>query len=277
MPERTMIQYVVEAVAPELLKRHPDNPRQKDGDESRALELANDLKANGLICPLIGYRDGSSVMLVDGHRRLDAACMVGMKALSVLICDRVPTRTEVLRLQARIDAHRHNFNAVELSDLLTKLQAETRCTVTELSQQIGKSQSFCTKLLALQRSAPELLEQLRTGKLDVERAYLIASSEPDFVKQVALVKQAATLSREELRQQVKRPDAGQVKVSSARLKMPSIDIDVRGKDLTLSCVVDALSETVRILKKGQSAGWDLSTQCRVLRDQAKQRPKSASR
>jgi ParB/RepB/Spo0J family partition protein len=268
------MKHVIEDVVLNLLKRNPDN-RQTGAYESRIVEMSGDIKAQGLIFPLMGYRDGDWIMLIDGHLRLEALLRAGFSKAPVLICEHKPTRAEALRLQARLDIHRHNQHPVELSDLLAKLQAETRSTVTELAQQINKSQSFCTKLLVLQRCTPELREQVKAGKLDVERAYLIASSESDPAKQVELAKQASKLSRDQLRQQLKNPGHSETKVSSARLILPGVNIDVRGTHLDMTCVIGALSETVRILKKGLASGWDLSTACRVLRDQAKQLPKSA--
>lgn len=44
------IQYAIERVSVDVVKRDPDNARTSR-DESRIVELANDLKANGLICP----------------------------------------------------------------------------------------------------------------------------------------------------------------------------------------------------------------------------------
>ena len=272
----TPIQYAVEKVLLEHLRLSPDNARQFH-DEARIMELAGDLAENGQICPLIGLRNGDLIDVIDGGARFSAARVAGLTELSVLICDRQPARAETLQLQARIDAHRKNFNPIELSDLLAKIQVETKCTVNELAKQIGKSQPSIFRLLGLQRLCPSVRKLLEAGQIDQEKAFTI-SQESDAGKQVELAHEAKSMSREQLRNRLNSPNHNEAKTNSARFPMPGdVTVIVQSRDLSLSCCIDVLIETVKQLKRGQREAHDINTLTRVMRNQLKQLPKSVLR
>ena len=96
------------------------------------------------------------------------------------------------------------------------------------------------------------------------------SQEPDTAKQRQLIKGAAQLSREQLRQKAKGEGTAAVKTAIARFALPTgVCLTVQGRELTLASAIEAMLEAVKELKKGQGQGLDITTAQRVMRDKAK--------
>ena len=128
---------------------------------------------------------------------------MGITELSAVVLDRKPTAAELLLIQGSIDIHRKGFTPMERSNLLVRILKETGCSVTEVGEKLGVKQATASKLLAFQKLGPEGRAGLDAGTLDMERAYII-SQEPDHARQLELLKGAASLSRDQLRQKAKR-------------------------------------------------------------------------
>jgi ParB/RepB/Spo0J family partition protein len=248
------------------LKRDERQPR-KFFDESALSALGQNMLTIGQLVPLIVYDD----TILDGERRWRAAQLVGIKELDAIVLDRRPaTEVELLVAQASIDVHRENLRPMERSHLLARILKAKGCSINELSVLVSMSQSLTSKLISYQKLDPAIQVKLDAGELDMEKAYIISQVD-DVARQRQLVHEAATLSREQLRAQVKAGgQAMEPKATCARFSMPGgMHVVVQGKDVTLTRAIDVLQETVKHLKKAQAQGLDVSTAQRVFRDTAK--------
>lgn len=63
----------------EKLRHHPSNPRKEIGDLS---ELADSIKAQGLICPLLVVPHEDEYFVIAGNRRLEACKLAGLEEVS---------------------------------------------------------------------------------------------------------------------------------------------------------------------------------------------------
>lgn len=271
----TSIQYAIESVCLDLLKRNPKNAR-RIRSEARLLEMTEDIKTKGIIQPPIAFRSGTDRVLADGHLRCECASLAGLKEITVLVCDHEPTEAELLDIQACTALHRQDLNPIDLSDLLCERMRVSKCTISELARIVSKDQSYITKLVKLRDASPEIRGLVRDAKVDTERAYMVVSTASDHKKQNELLKDAQSLSREQLRARLSSPKQNEVKTSSARFAMPGgVTVVVQAKELGLATCIEILLETVKQLKKGQSSGHDISTLPRVMRNQCRQLPKSA--
>lgn len=76
----TSIQYI----PIDRLNPHPDNPRKDVGDVT---ELAESIKANGILQNLTVVPYESNFRVIIGHRRLEAAKLAGIKVLPCVVVE----------------------------------------------------------------------------------------------------------------------------------------------------------------------------------------------
>jgi ParB family transcriptional regulator, chromosome partitioning protein len=259
----------VEKIKVSTIERDPQQPR-KLFDEAELMALAENLKSVGQQVPVIVYGVDGKFILLDGERRWRAAKLAGIDSLSAMILANRPSVTELAILQASIDVQRVSLSLMERSNVLARIRDENGWPVGELAERLSMKQPLVTKLLSYQKLAPGIQNLLHTGGLDGEKAYLI-SQEPDYEKQLALVKESAGMSREQVRAKLRqKPAAEQPRVKRAMFVLASgMSVTVQGIDATLEGVIESLSETIRELKRGLSQGLDVNTAQRVMRDKAK--------
>ena len=253
------------------LQIHPKNARKKR-TQNTIEAMGTSLATDGQHSALIGVSDGNGgALIIDGGTRLLGAMWKGLLELDVVLLPVEPSASDLLFMQATIDVRTEHLIPTERCGLWSEYQAVTGCTVTELAAKLGLSQPTVTKVLSVKTFLPEVRTMLDKGELSLEKAYAI-SQEPDPAKQLELLRCAASLTREQLRQKVK-PKPGRTaepKTSSARFAMcGGYTISVNGPDLDLSSVCDVLGETLRILKKGLGSGVSLASQSKVMKDVAK--------
>jgi ParB family chromosome partitioning protein len=243
-------------------------------DPATLQAMADSLRRLGQQCPVLVYRNGEFFVLLDGLTRWAAAQLAGLEYLDALILDEPPSAADQSITVAAIDAHRKNFTPIERARQLVRIQSERQCGVGELAGLVSMSQPLVSKLLALTKLPQVIQQQLEAGTLDLERGYIL-SQEPDPAKQLELAKDAAALDRSQLRRQVKsngesaaKPEA--VKLSSARFPLAGgTVVSVQGRDISLGTAIEALTETVKQLKKALSQNLDVVTAQRVMKDQSK--------
>jgi ParB family chromosome partitioning protein len=242
----------------------PDQPR-KQFDETELLALGNNMKRIGQQVPAITW----DKTILDGERRWRAAQLVGIAELDVIVLATRPTVTELRLLQMCIDAHRASLSPIERSDFLARIKQENNWSVQELAERLSMKQPLVTKLLKFRDGCEELRAALHAGQIDQDKAYTICQ-EPDHGRQCELLKRAGDLTREQMRQKARNNgDSVELKASVARFPLPTgILVTVQGRKMTLACAIDAMLETVKELKKGQSEHWDITTAMRVMRDRA---------
>ena len=95
----------------ERIKRNPLQPRLVIDDES-LMELAESIKANGIIQPIIVNKTaGSDYELIAGERRLQAAKLAGLDSVPVVI--RSVDKKEQLQLAIVENIQRKDLDPIE--------------------------------------------------------------------------------------------------------------------------------------------------------------------
>lgn len=251
------------------IKRDPNQPR-KEFKEAVIVGLSESLKLRQFV-PILVYRDGEHYVLVDGECRTRAALLAGIPELDAVVLPTKPSPEGLAVAQATIDVHRSSLNAIERSDQLARIQQLTGCTVTELAAKVSISQPMASKLMALQRLSPEVQAKVAAGELDVEKAVIVAAQAADPVTQASLVAQAATMSREQLRQKLRRsPEPFKAKTALARFPLSAgLTVTVQGSEVTLEGAIEALSDAIKELKRGLAQGVGIGAMQKVMKDKAK--------
>ena len=148
----------------------PFQPRKDFSDDSLR-ELADSIKEQGVVQPLIVRRRGDDFELIAGERRWRAAQLVGLTEIPIII--RVADDRAVLELALIENLQRENLNAIEEAQGYAQLIEQFQLKQEEAAAKVGKSRAVVANALRLLKLAPELQTWIRTGQLSVGHAKVI--------------------------------------------------------------------------------------------------------
>ncbi|MDO5016203.1 MAG: ParB/RepB/Spo0J family partition protein [Eubacteriales bacterium] len=141
----------------------PDQPR-KDFKEEKLLELAESIKQDGILQPLILRKEGpASYVIIAGERRWRAARLAGLTKVPAIL--REQDEEASLRQALVENIQRENLNAIELAQGYQQLMDNHELTQDELSEAIGKSRSAIANTLRLNKLTPEVQQMIIDGSL----------------------------------------------------------------------------------------------------------------
>lgn len=158
----------VREMALDLLHANPDQPRT-DFDESLLEGLAESIRANGVIQPLVVRPRGERYQVVTGERRLRAARKAGLHQVPVVVRHDL-SEQDVLFLGLIENLQRKDLNAVEEARCLARLVESSGLTHELVAKRIGKSRVHVTNTLRLLKLPEEVLDWLRAGRISAGHA-----------------------------------------------------------------------------------------------------------
>ena len=156
-----------------LLIESPTNPR-KTFDEGALQELADNIKANGILQPIVArpvtYSTGFEI--VFGHRRFRAAQLAELDQVPVIV--RAMTDEHVLIAQLSENMARADVHPIEEADAFERLIRDHGFTIEQLMEQTGKSRTAVYNRLKLASLSPEIRKECIKHDIGTEIATLIA-------------------------------------------------------------------------------------------------------
>jgi ParB family chromosome partitioning protein len=145
-------------------------PRKDFAPESLR-ELADSIKEQGIVQPLIVRAQGGDFELIAGERRWRAAQMLGLAEVPVIV--RQADDRAVLELALIENLQRENLNAIEEAQGYAQLIGQFQLTQEEAAARVGRSRVVVTNALRLLKLPPELQAYMREGRLSVGHAKVI--------------------------------------------------------------------------------------------------------
>jgi ParB family chromosome partitioning protein len=137
-------------------------------DDQRMEELAQSIRANGVIQPIVARRSGDKYEIVAGERRWRAAQRVGMLRVPVVVRD-VPDE-KLLEVALIENLQREDLNAVEEARAYHRLSTEFQMTQEQIASAVGKERSTIANVLRLLKLPDDVLTQLSRGDLTMGHA-----------------------------------------------------------------------------------------------------------
>ena len=159
----------------EFLQRGKYQPR-RDFDQEALQELADSIKAQGVMQPIVVREIGNQrYEIVAGERRWRACQLAGLADIPALIRDISDEAAIAMALIENIQ--RENLNPIEEAMALRRLQSEFSLSQQEVATAVGKSRSVVANLLRLLSLESEVLEHLQSGALDTGHAKVLLALE----------------------------------------------------------------------------------------------------
>ncbi len=187
----------------DLIEPNPDQPRHHFR-EDKLNELAQSIKANGLVQPILLRRvSNGRYQIVAGERRWRAAQKAGLHKVNAVI--RSIPDAKLLELALIENIQRQELNSIEEANAYQKLIQTLGLTQDEIAQRVGKERSSIANCLRLLKLPQEIQQMLIDDLISMghARALLGLNSEEE---QLRLVKEivARKMSVRETEQAVKR-------------------------------------------------------------------------
>lgn len=162
----------------------PYQPRQHI-DETELEALANSIRKQGVIQPILVKRDKENYHIVAGERRWRAAKLAGLSTIPVVVKALTDEQATVMALIENIQ--REDLNPIEQARALDRLSREFALTHQQVADAVGKSRVSVTHLLRL-LGLPERIKQfVERNQIDMGHAKVLLGL-PDE-RQVELAEQ----------------------------------------------------------------------------------------
>ena len=153
-------------------------PRKTFFDETIE-ELAQSIRLNGLIQPLIVRKGTKGYQLIAGERRLRAARLAGLKQVPIVI--RRTTDKEALELALIENLQREDLNCLETAIAYYQLVQDFNLTQDEVAERMGKDRSSVANHLRLLKLPQSIQTSLRDGLLSLGHGKALAGIEDTVI------------------------------------------------------------------------------------------------
>lgn len=174
----------------DLIKSNPKQPR-KNFPETELEELAQSIRANGIIQPILVRPSGKKYQIVAGERRWRAAQKAELEKMPAVI--REVSDEKLLEIALIENIQRQELNPIEEARAYEKLINEIGLTQEMVANQVGKNRTFVTNYLRLLKLPESILNFVEDNKLTVGHARALIMLE-DERTQIDLAKTIIELS-----------------------------------------------------------------------------------
>ncbi len=149
-------------------------------NQAKLDELAQSIRASGIIQPLLLRRRGGLFELVAGERRWRAAQIAGLRIVPAIVRD-IPDE-KLLELALIENIQRADLNPVEEANAYKKLIESLNLTQEEVAARVGRDRSFVTNYLRILKLPSEIRALLESEKLSFGHARALLTIENALVQ-----------------------------------------------------------------------------------------------
>jgi ParB family chromosome partitioning protein len=150
-------------------------------------ELADSIKAQGLVQPVVLRPVGKGYELIAGERRWRAAQLAGLHEIPAVVRDIPDQAAAAMSLIENIQ--REDLNAMEEANALQRLISEFGLTHQQTAESVGRSRAAVSNLLRLLELTDEVKNMVDEGELEMGHARallaLSGAQQIDAAKSVA--------------------------------------------------------------------------------------------
>jgi ParB family chromosome partitioning protein len=218
-------------------------PRTQMDSESLQ-ELADSIRAQGLMQPILARETGGAYEIIAGERRWRAAQLAGLAEVPVLVREVADDAVAAMALIENIQ--REDLNAIDEAHGLQRLIHEFGMTHEAVAQAVGKSRAAVSNLLRLLNLSRPVQDMLVAGLIEMGHARALLPLHANAQRELAHEIETRGLSVREVERRVARlKDAAQAPAKPA----PSRDI-ARLED----ALSDALGMTAHVQSNSRGGG-----------------------
>lgn len=210
----------------DIISPDPNQPR-KNFDEAALQELADDIKKNGLIQPIVVRDDPDNVgkfIVVAGERRLKAAKLAGFKKIRSILS--TYDNSQLGYVQIAENAKRDNLKFYEMAEFIVS-RADAGEKQADIAEKLGLSKTKVSEFMVW-KDAPDFLKDAKEHFSSIRTFYDIAKLTDEFANEVKSFIEDSTgeISRADissLKKKLTEPNTA-VESSDSEIQNPSFEI-----------------------------------------------------
>lgn len=213
-----------------------DQPR-KDFNETALSELAESIKENGVIQPIIVQKKGTGYRIVAGERRWRASRLAGLEVIPAII--RELTDKETMEQALIENIQRADLNPLEEAFAMDNLLKTHKLSQEQLAKKLGKPRATIANTIRLINIDVSLQDFIRNGDLTAGHAKaLLSLKDPEDQRKAADVIIAKDMTVRQAEEYVKKyiwamENAGNEKkeepVVSTQFQLSTKEVEVKLK------------------------------------------------
>lgn len=209
-------------------------------------ELAESIKANGIIQPIIVRPAAVGYELIAGERRYRASKLASLKTIPALV--RRATDQQLLELALIENIHRADLNPNERAKCYQSYLTTFSLTQAEAAQRLGEDRSVIANYIRLLDLPSEIKQMLAQRQLTMGHARaIIALPTDDLRRKLANRAMAGRLSVREVERLVRKYITGTGEPKTKEIPKPAHILDLESK----LCTQLGTKVTIETRKNGQ--------------------------
>lgn len=157
-----------------VINPNPHQPR-KEFDEAAVKELAESIRSEGLLQPIVVRKGKAGYELIAGERRLRAFKFLGQKTIPVRIIEASDASSAVLAMIENLQ--RADLNPVEEALGVASLMRDFNLTQEAVADRLGKPRASIANLVRLLQLDREVLGYLSKGQVSTGHAKVLLGLE----------------------------------------------------------------------------------------------------
>ena len=173
------------------------NQPRKRFDDDALLALADSIRHNGVLSPILVAREGGRYTIIAGERRWRAARIAGLAEVPAIVIEADDRKMTELSLIENLQ--REDLDPIEEAEGYKTLMDNYHLTQEEAAERVGKSRSAVANSLRLLGLCPEVRQMLQNGDLSGGHARALLPLKADLQLDAAnlIVKQGLSVRQTE--------------------------------------------------------------------------------
>lgn len=209
----------------DLIEPNSEQPRTRF-TETNLEELAQSIRTNGIIQPIVVRQKGNRFEIIAGERRWRAAQRVGLQKIPSVIKE--VSDDKLLELALIENIQRQELNAVEEARAYRKLVDTVGLTQEMIAERVGKTRTVITTFLRLLKLPDDIQKLIEEEKISAGHGRaLLMTDDVEAQRRIAKTAIEMSLSVREIEKAVKR--VGRSKSQTTEKKQVNTQIDANTK------------------------------------------------
>ncbi len=215
----------------DLITPNAEQPRTRF-TEANLDELAQSIKVNGVVQPILVRRKGNGYELVAGERRWRASQRIGLTKIPAVVKD--ISDEKLLEIALVENIQRQELNAIEEARAYRKLIDTVGLTQEMVASRVGKDRTFITNYLRILKLPDDIQNLVSEEKISVGHARaLLMADNSDVQRRLARSIIEMSLSVRETEKAVKRVNRGESEAVEKKQVKPIIDANIKAAETKL--------------------------------------------
>lgn len=233
----------------DLIEPNSEQPRSNFAEE-KLEELAQSIRTNGIVQPIVVRRRGGKYQIIAGERRWRASQKASLQKIPAVIKDVADEKLLELALIENIQ--RQELNAMEEARAYKNLIENLGLTQEMVAERVGKNRTVITTFLRLLKLPTDIQKLVEKEQITAGHARaLLMAENAEAQRRLAQKVIEMSLSVRETEKAAKKLDKENSQITEKKSIKSQIDANVRAAETKLR---RHLSTQVRILPDGKGTG-----------------------